>query len=219
MSASLTRRLRGQRWTVAWVLAAIVSLEVIVVVVWFAVADWSVLRPAAVAHPLVWINVAVFGLLVVDTPTGTARFRALAAAVAIGYLILIAWIGGVLRPTGGPIELSVLWLPPGWGPAVRVGSPLVGATLFPYQVVGYLTLAYLLYAALLDAVSPVAGALTGLASCIGCTIPLAAVLLGPLVGGTVPLALGGAGRPAALGTIVFAVSVAILLWRPGPAGR
>lgn len=186
---------------------------------WFALADWSVLRPTAVAHPLVWINVAAFALLVVEHPTGRPASRGLAAAIAIGYLVLIAWVGGVLRPTTGAIELTVLWLPPGWGPAVRLSSPWLGATLFPYQVLGYGTLAYLLYAALLDAVSPVAGALTGLASCIGCTIPLAAAVLGPAMGGTLPLALGGAGTPAALGTVVFGVSVAILLWRPSPQSR
>lgn len=198
----------------AGLLGGLIGAEVIIVSLWFAVADWSVLRPLAVAHPLVWLNVGAFALLAVERPDSTRRQRALAAGIGMLYFALVSWVGGLLQDGMGGVSASILWLPPGWGPALHITSPWLAATLFPYQVVGYLTLSYLLYVAMLGAIQPVAGAVLGLTSCIGCTLPLAASLGAPLIGGSLPLALGEAGRPAAVGTIVFVLSVAILLWRP-----
>lgn len=198
----------------AGLLGGLILVELAFVIVWFAVADWSVLRPLAVAHPLVWLNVSAFAALVVDRPDSPPRQTMVVAGIGVVYFGVVSWIGGLLRHGMGGLDASILWLPPGWGPAIHVTSPWLGATLFPYQVVGYLTLAYLLYIAVLSAIQPVAGAVLGLTSCIGCTLPLAASLSAPLIGGTLPLALGEAGRPAAIGTIVFVLSVALLLWRP-----
>lgn len=196
------------------VLGILVVVEVVAVVLWLTLADWSVLRPASVAHPLVWVNIAVFAILVSERPVAIQRDRLLAGAVAIGYLGVLGWVAGALKHGVGGYTVALIWLPPGWGPAVQVSSPWIRATLFPYQVVGYVTLAYLLYVAILDAVRPVAGALLGFTSCIGCTLPLAATGLALILGGSAPLSVEGIGRPAAIGTLVFALSVTILLWRP-----
>lgn len=206
--------LPGEYRRIAGVLGVLIVLEVLVVALWFNVADWSVLRPASVAHPLVWLNIAAFALLVTDRPTASRRDRLLAGALAVAYLGVLGWVAGALKHGLGTYDLAILWLPPGWGPAVQVSSPWIRATLFPYQVVGYITLAYLLYVGILDAVQPVAGALLGFASCVGCTIPLAATALPLVLGGSAPFSVEGLGRPAAIGTIVFALAVAILLWRP-----
>ncbi|MFB6112463.1 MAG: hypothetical protein ABEJ35_08030 [Halobacteriaceae archaeon] len=196
------------------VLGGLICLELLAVGVWFRVADWRLLRASAAAHPLVWINVAIFAVMAVRRRPSTFGRRWPAAVVALAYLGLLAWIGGVIDFRGGGVAVELLWLPPGWGPVLKIGTPWVGLTLFPYQVIGYVTLAYLAYRSLLDAFGAVTGAIVGLASCIGCTVPIAAGLGATLVGGSVPLAFGGAGRPAALGTVVFLVAVAALLWRP-----
>lgn len=203
---------RYQRITV--VLGILVAVEVLAVVLWFMFADWSVLRPVSVAHPLVWLNIAAFALIVTDRPTATRRDRFLVGALALGYLGVLGWVAGALKHGIGGYDVAIIWLPPGWGPAVQISSPWIRGTLFPYQVVGYVTLAYLLYVAILDAVQPVSGALLGFASCVGCTLPLAATALPLLLGGSAPISVEGLGRPAAIGTVVFALSVAILLWRP-----
>jgi hypothetical protein len=199
---------------IAGVLGVLLALEVLAIVLWFRFADWSILRPASVAHPLVWLNIAAFALLVTDRPAARRRDRFIAILVALCYLVVLGWVAGAIKHGMGAYDLTIIWLPPGWGPAVQVSSPWVRATLFPYQVVGYVTLAYLLYVGILDAVRPVAGALLGVASCIGCTLPLAATVLPVIFGGTAPLSVEGVGRPAAIGTLVFALAVAILLWRP-----
>lgn len=199
---------------IAVVLGVLIAIEVLAITLWFSLAEWSVLRPASVAHPLVWVNIAAFALLVTDRPTASRRDRLLAGGLALGYLAVLGWVAGALKHGMGTYQFAIIWLPPGWGPAVQISSPLVRATLFPYQVVGYVTLAYLLYVGILDAVQPVAGALLGFASCVGCTLPLAASALPLLLGGSAPLSVEGLGRPAAIGTLVFALAVAILLWRP-----
>lgn len=202
---------------VAGLLGVLIIVEVLLVALWFTLADWSVLRPASVAHPLVWVNIAAFALLVTDRPAASRRDRLLAGALALAYLGVLGWVAGALKHGMGTYDLAIIWLPPGWGPAVQVSSPWIRATLFPYQVVGYVTLAYLLYVGILDAVEPVAGALLGFASCVGCTLPLAATALPLLLGGSAPFSVEGLGRPAAIGTLVFALAIAILLWRPASA--
>lgn len=201
------------------VLSALLGIEVVAIIAWFTLSDWSVIRPASVAHPLVWINIAVFALLHVDVPRAELRWRILAGGLGGIYLTGLLWTAGVITPMTGPLDIRFLWLPPGWGPGLTVSTPIGSGTLFPYQVIGFFTLAFLLYSGLLTAFRSSMGALLGFAACIGCTVPPVTGVLVGFVGGTVPLAFGGTGQPAAVGTAIFAMSVALLLWRPTETDR
>lgn len=168
-------------------------------------------------YPFVWINVGVWAVLRTDpAPTGT-RQRRLAAAVAVGYFVLLGYFGGLFGlATPGPssFRIAALSIPPGWGPAVLYNGSVVAVTLLPFKAVGYAALAYLVYATVIDAAGSAVTGLLGLLSCVSCTWPiLASVVTGVAGSGT---ALAGAvyAQSYGLSTVVFVVTVGLLYWRP-----
>jgi hypothetical protein len=201
------------------VAGALVGGELLLLAAYFALSSRSVLAPRYVLYPLVWINVGVVGVFAVDRPRADGRRRLLAAAVAVAYLAVLGWLDGtVAAGTGtGTGGLRVLVLSPGWGPAV-IYDGVVRLALFPYRVVGYAALAYLVYALVADvAGSGLVGGAVGLLSCVSCTLPVAAAALSGLVGGSVGLtAAATATAPLAydLSTLAYVVSVGLLAWRP-----
>jgi hypothetical protein len=176
-------------------------------------------------YPFVWLNLSAWALWRASTPPAPRRRRWIARVAAGGYFLVLAYIGGIVRPGHAfqdhgavPAEqltsgLRVLVeLPPGFSPAVTYSGMYVIMSLVPYMVVGFLALTYLLYVTLLSASGDASIGLVGLFSCVGCSFPLLATLLS-----------GGAASAAAafvysqaytLSTVVFAVTLLVLYWRP-----
>ncbi|WP_255150625.1 DUF7546 family protein [Halorarius halobius] len=198
-----------------------------------------VAEPRYLVYPFLWINVGLYAVARADSPPGDAAFstalarflsvgrdlsdrdrrRMLAAGVAGGYLLLLAVVTGLVGlphlghahshgyvPDGWLVSLSV----PGWGPRVAYVAGSAHVYFVPYRVIGYVALAYLLYARLASASLASSAGLLGLASCISCSFPLVA----SLVSGA------GVGAAAALGGFSLDVSTAaylsavVLLWWP-----
>jgi hypothetical protein len=114
---------------------------------------------------------------------------------------------GVVRVVSGTV-------PPGWGPAVTYAGSGLTLTLVPFRVVGYLALAYLVYATVLDAArSAVTGAL-GLLSCVSCSWPVLASLASGVAGSGSGIAAAVTTGSYGLSTLVFVVTVTLLVWRP-----
>jgi hypothetical protein len=105
-------------------------------------------------------------------------------------------------------------IPPGWGPAVIYGGATLQFALLPFKLVGYATLAYLVYATLVDAASSAVGGVLGLFSCVSCTFPVIAGVVSGFVGGTGALASAVYGQSYLLSTVVFVITVGLLVWRP-----
>lgn len=192
------------------VLGALVAAELALVAVHFAAADWSVRSPRYTLYPFVWINAGLLAALTASAPSVPRRRRALAAAGAVAYAVVLARVGGVVGPATEPgFSVAVEWLPPGWGPLVAVTVGAVALTPFPFKVVGYASLGYLAYARLCALDRSLAGGVVGLAACVGCTVPVAASLLAGVGAG----ALSGVYAHAYdLSTAVFVVAVAALWW-------
>jgi hypothetical protein len=204
-----------------WLLL-LVAVELLVLAAYFVTTGERVLDLRYVVYPFVWINVAAYAVVYTAPVAGSYRTKAVAAAVAVGYLVLLAWLVGIvgLHDVGAAATgLSVRLASPGWGPVVAYVAPFGHVTLVPFRVLGYLALSYLVYATVVEAASSSVGGLVGLFSCVSCALPVVSSVGASLTGSTT----------AALGTVyafsldastlVFVVAVALLYWRPGVSLR
>lgn len=168
--------------------------------VWFAVGAWALVR---------------------TTPVPASRRARLAAGTIAGlYFLVLGVAGGLFGPAGGPttgLTVQVVELPPGWNPALLYGGASLRLSLVPFTTFGYLVLSYLVYATALEAKGVVAGGLLGVFSCVSCTLPVVASLVGGLAGGGAALAAAAYSQTYVLGTLVFVVTVLLLTFRPGMA--
>ncbi|RBI61142.1 hypothetical protein DMJ13_15570 [halophilic archaeon] len=170
-------------------------------------------------YPFVWMNVAGYAVLKTKPVAETDRQRYLAAAVGVAYFLVVGYFGGLYGPdmdmAGMPAGgASVAWLPPGWGPALLYHGEWLRLSLLPFKVVGYLGLAYLVYATVLDAASSALSGVLGLFSCVSCAWPVVATLMTGVAGAGSGLAATVASGSYDISTAVFVVTVALLYWRP-----
>lgn len=179
----------------------------------------SVSNPRFALYGLLWVNVALWVFLRTDVPAASRSTKRRAAAVGVGYFALLAYTGGLVAG-GIPSEynyvagFSVLWLPPGWGPALTFKSEFVRLILMPARVLGYLALAYLIYVTVIDAAGSAAPGLLGLFSCLSCSWPILASVGTVLFGGGSFVAVATTTYAYDVSTAVFLVTVALLSWRP-----
>jgi hypothetical protein len=177
-----------------------------------------------VVLPFVWINVGLWALWRTEVPAAPARSRRIAAVVAVGYALILAYFGGLLDLGYAFVSVpgydpSYGWyvatsLPPGFGPAVTYESELVIVRLFPYQLVGYAALSYLVYATVIDAAGAAVTGVLGLLSCVSCSWPIVATIVTGVAGGSSALAAQAYQQSLPLSTAVFVVTVGLLYWRP-----
>jgi hypothetical protein len=190
------------------VLGVALVVEALVMVAYLLAVDPQVLAPRYLVYPFVWVNVALVAVLRARSPRGNDRSRAVGAAVALAYLALLSVTSGVVAESTALTGVRVVWpLPPGWGPALLAGGAGLRVALVPYEVVGYAVLAYLVYGTVVEARSVVGGAV-GLVSCVGCTLPVAAGLVGAVVGGTA--AVGATTWAYDLSTVAYVLAVVLL---------
>jgi len=207
-------------------LAALLFAEAAVLLAYFETASVSVTAPRYFLYPFVWINAGVLAIWVVrrrrlarpdGTPGGVSggwpRRRIAGAAVAIGYFLALAWIGGAIA-FGDASGIDVHWsLPPGWGPVVVAGIGPFRVAPMPYRIIGYAVLSYLVYAAAIDAEATPLSALVGVFSCVSCTLPVLAVVLSSALGGAAGIASTTA-YSYDLATLVYLSALGLLTWRP-----
>jgi cytochrome c biogenesis protein CcdA len=80
--------------------------------------------------------------------------------------------------------------------------------------VGYAALAVLVYATALDVAGSAIGGVLGLFSCVSCTWPVLASLVGGVAGGSSAVASAALSGSYGLSTVIFVVTVGLLYWRP-----
>jgi hypothetical protein len=212
-----SERVRPSGETLAWV-ALVLTTEFLLVAGYLVglnvqVRDWTLF-----VVPFVWINVGAWAIVRTTPAPSTTRNRRIAAVLAGGYFLLLAYFGGLVGPgTGGTVtSLGVeLWdLPPGWSPAILYNGSVLTLALLPYKIVGYLALAYLVYATALDASNALVGGVLGLFSCVSCSFPIIAGVVTGIVGSGGALATLATGSSYVLSTGVFVLTVGLLYWRP-----
>jgi len=224
-------RFRPSRDTLLWA-GLLLNTELILTFAYLLFADVTVTEWRYLAFPFVWINVSVWALVRTKPTAKSSRARYLGVAIAVGYFLLLAYVGGLIKPglvvhqhagdAAGHSHATgwqVNWLPPGWGPAVTYIGSLVQLTLMPYKLLGYATLAYLIYDTVLEAAGSAVSGLLGLVSCVSCTWPVVATLAAGIAGSGTAVAAAANEWSYTIGTVVFVVTVALLRWRPTFGGR
>lgn len=201
---------------------AILALEAAAVAIYLLFADVQVTDPLILVYPLVWINVGLWAIWRTEPPDAGGRRRLAVAALAAAYLGVLAAVGGVIDLShlahghGHPPRLRVAYstLPPGFGPALLYSGTAVSLNLLPYQVVGYLALAYLVYATVLEATGTALSGVLGLFTCVSCTWPVLGTVIAGVFGGGSAVYAVALSRSYLLSTLVFVSAVALLRWRP-----
>ncbi|NHN58263.1 MULTISPECIES: hypothetical protein [Halorussus] len=212
-------RLRPSRDALLWA-GLLINTELILTFAYLLLADVTVTEWRYLVFPFVWLNVSAWALVRTDPAAQSPRDRYVAAAMAVGYFGLLAYAGGIVGPGGHhALGWRVAWLPPGWGPALLYTGSAVKLSVMPYKLVGYLTLAYLVYDTVLEAAGSAVSGLLGLVSCVSCTWPVAATLAAGVVGSGTAVAAAASEWSYTLGTVAFVVTVALLRWRPSFGGR
>ena len=200
--------------------AAVANTLVLLLLSYALVADRS---PTAYwAVPVVWMTVGAWAVLRTPRPPAPDRTRLVAGAIAGTYFVVLAVVGGLVGPGGPPasgLSVQVTQLPPGWNPALLYGGATLRVAVVPFTAFGYAVLSYLVYLTAIEAKSAVAGGVLGLFSCVSCTLPVVASLLGGFLGGGAALAAAASAQTYAIGTAVFVVTVLLLSFRPGVPGR
>ena len=194
--------------------ALLVNAELASVLFYYAVVGATPVDVVFLAYPFVWMNVAAWGVSRVDLPVVPQRRRWLAYGVGVAYFLVLGGVGGLFMLHGEGLGARVSWLPPGWGPTLVYSGSALTVSLFPFKVVGYAALSYLVAATVLDAANTGLAGFLGLFSCVSCTWPVAATVLTGVFGGASAVASIATDQPYALSTVVFVSSVLLLTWRP-----
>ncbi|MFC6872065.1 DUF7546 family protein [Halobellus marinus] len=187
-------------------------------VLYLLLAGITISEPRYTVYGLIWVVVGLFVLWRTDPAPTDDRTRRRAVAVAVVYFLVLAVAGGVVVAAmqfgEGEFGVRVATLAPGWGPAPIISTPWAALVLMPARVVGYLALAYLVYATVIDAAGAAVSGVLGLLSCVSCTWPILASLLSGLLGGGSAIAAATFDLSYDISTVVFLVTVALLYWRP-----
>lgn len=214
---TLPAPLRPDRSTLVWG-ALIVNTELLVVLAYFALTSPPTTPEFVLLalYPWIWFNASLWGVTRTDAPPAASRRRAVAIAVGVGYFLVLAYVGGVLQPGLGERATGVRFVafavPPGFSPALLYSGAAVVVNLIPFKVVGYAALSYLVYVTVLDAAESAAAGVVGLFACVSCTFPVVAAVVGTVFGSSAAVAV--ADRSYGLSTVVFALTVVLLSWRP-----
>jgi hypothetical protein len=197
--------------------AGVVANTLFVLVLLFAVL--SDRTPTQVwLFPIIWFAVGTWALVRTSPTPSNPRTKRVAGAIAVGYFAILAVVGGLVGlagPVTTGLTIQVTQLPPGWNPSILYAGETVRIAIVPYTAFGYAVLSYLVYATAVEARGAVAGGLLGLFSCVSCTLPVIASLVGGLVGGGAALASAATAQSYGLSTAVFVVTVLLLSVRPG----
>ncbi|GAB6878374.1 hypothetical protein JCM17823_06480 [Halorubrum gandharaense] len=164
----------------------------------------EVLDLSRAVYPFVWLTTvggafATVGHLV-------RRISAFETVIAGGYIILLTWISGGLSVGWTELGITTSGGIPGWGPVIGIDAFVITVVAVPFQVIGYVTLGFLIAQALQNRSGSAAAGVIGLLSCAGCILPLLAVSASI---GMVPAFSGSI--PYSVSTIAFVLSTTLLV--------
>ena len=209
-------------------LGAAVSAGVVAIVVLLAAITAYLNSTAAVitadrslAYPVVWITVSVVAAVWIGrTVVGRPRRRR-GLVVGGGYTLGIAWLTGLVGTTTGGFPLRVYAAPPGWGPILLYDTGVVHLSIVPFKLVTYLALGYVIYVLVAAHHGSIRAAALGVASCVSCTGPLVAAVVGAVGGARATAAVATAGYDIATVALVatFGLLVAVVARQQPQSGQ
>lgn len=171
--------------------------------------------PLVLLYPFIWINASLLAIAKTDRPVGSTRARIVAGLIGIGYFGVLGYFGGLFGTGTTSLALQLNWAPPpGYAPALLFENESLKLVLEPYKVIGYLTLAYFVYATVLDATAGALGGLLGLFSCLSCSWPIIGTVATSIFGSGSAVTAFALSQSYALGTVVFVTALGLLYYRP-----
>lgn len=208
-------RFRPERSTLLWG-AVILNAELLAVLLYVAQPSVTPTAFQYYVYPFVWINVGLWALWRTRPRAADRRRKLLVGGLAVAYFAVLAYAGGLVGPGMGSMATGfrLAPLPPGLGPALVYSGASVQFALLPYKVVGYVALAYLVYATALDVSGSAVSGILGLFSCVSCTWPVIASVVSGVAGSSSAVAGAALTSSYGLSTVVFVVTVGLLYWRP-----
>lgn len=208
-SSPFTDRFDGERLAL-WGLVLVT--EFLLVAVYLLVSSTSVEQVRYVLYPFVWINVGLLAVVSIDPSAENRRHWGVGVGIALAYYLLLMYAAGNIGGTPAGTEYSVRFalLTPGWGPSIVLAGPLGRISLVPFEVIGYAALSYLLYANVLLISRSVFAGVLGLVTCVGCTVPILAPVIGLLGGPASGLTSTAYAYSYDVGTLLFVITVGIL---------
>lgn len=211
-----TGSLTGRQW-----IGLVVAAELLLLVAYFGLTPAEPTSIRYALYPFVWINIGLYAVLKASSPTVEGRYRLAGAIIAGGYFLVLAVVSGLIVIPLGQYDgthavsgVHVTMGAPGWGPAVAYVGPGFQLTFVPYLVIGYLSLAYLVYLTVAEATGAAISGVLGLVSCVGCTFPVVASLVAGFAGGTSGLTTAVYSLSVDISTAIFVLAIALLYWQP-----
>ncbi len=194
--------------------ALVVTAEAVAVGTYLIVAESQIRNVRYLVYPFIWINVGLAATAQMQVAAASRRARLVAAGLGAAYFLALALLSGLVGVELGHAHshvagLQVTLAAPGWGPRVAYAGSLFTLNFVPYRVIGYLSLAYLVYATAINAGRQALSGLVGAASCVGCSLPLVESFAVGVAGWTGVLT---AAEPYSvdLSTLGFVVAVGLL---------
>lgn len=193
----------------AW--ASLLIVEGLLLALYFVVEPAEIREPRYLVYPFVWINAGLWAVIRTSTRPASPRHRLLGVAAGVGYFLSVMAVPGNvgLGTLGTGFGIRVGWHAPGWGPLLAVSGP-VRLYLVPFEAAGYAALAYLVYAAILDLGRTALPGALGLVTCVGCTVPVIAPVIGLLGGPASGLFTTAYAYSYDIGTAVFLLTVVLM---------
>ncbi len=192
----------------------IVFIELVIVWIYFLLSSSQPTDLRYLAYPFIWINTSVWVVYKTEHISSENKYiTVLVLFISIFYFLVLLYIPGLIgfstqKSTEG-LYLSIVT--PGWGPIISYTGNLIQFTIIPFQVIGYLSISYLIYISLLNTTkSSIVGGLLGLFTCVGCVTPIFASLLGFLGGGLTSLTTSAYSFSYDIGTIIFLITIWLL---------
>ncbi|MFB6223030.1 MAG: ABC transporter ATP-binding protein [Haloarcula sp.] len=205
----LSKTIPCTRTLVIW--AAVLNAELILILGYVVNAAEPTTDPFLLVFPFIWMNVAALVFIRVRPAPIKRRQTLVSAVVALGYLLVLGYVGGVYGTGGqGTGFRLVTQAPPGFSPTVVFSGATLSIVLIPWKVAGYLALAYLVFVTVLDASGGAVGGVLGLFSCVSCVLPVIASILGGFAGVGATLSQAALSQSYGLSTAVFILSVGLL---------
>lgn len=200
----------ASRDTAVW--TVVLALEAVALLGYFSATSATMTQIRYVVYPFVWINAGLWAILRTTPAPQNRRHRLLGVLVAVGYFLVVmvvpgnVGLGGLATGT----DLRIAWYAPGWGPLLAFDSSWIRLYLVPFEVVGYASLAYLVYANALTVARGTIASVLGIATCVGCTVPILAPAVGLLGGPATALTTTAYQWSYDVGTALFLVTLGLL---------
>ncbi|AAV45127.1 hypothetical protein BDK61_3136 [Haloarcula quadrata] len=208
-TATLRDAIPDTRSLVTW--AAVLNAEFILILGYVVNTAQPATDPFLLVFPFIWLNIAGLVALRVRPELPSRRRTIGSVVIALGYLLVLGYVGGVYGTGGQGTGLRlVTQAPPGFSPTVVFSGATLSVVLIPWKVAGYLALSYLVFVTAVDASGGAVGGIVGLFSCVSCVLPILASILGGFVGVGATLSQAALSQSYGLSTVVFVTSVGLL---------